>query len=223
MARISQQGARMIFDNAEILLQRNRVEYDPTRLTQGYIRSEAALNIVNGSFHIPILANDMQNGNSFNTEQRLALQDAFVVAEIGIFFAKPSGAAATNFKLVTFDDLSVFSTANTATSLLTAYNGNLQVSINNNVVIPTWDIARHYESPMTQGGVGITAQTVFPVSQNRLSEQGFYPVEPNLVLNGAGNINVTAIFPSSLAAVEANQRIVVIFRGIKAQNVTSVN
>ena len=89
-------------------------------------------------------------------------------------------------------------------------------------VMPRYDILRSYFVPQTQGNVGITAQTVFPIDQIDAGENGFYPIEPNLLLNGGANIVASIILPAAFATVQANSRIVAIFRTILCQNVTSV-
>jgi hypothetical protein len=102
------------------------------------------------------------------------------------------------------------------------YNGFLSIQVNNQNVLPSYDIRRSYYVPQTQGGVGITAQTVFPVDQFDAADNGFYPIEPNLLLNGGANIVASIVLPAAIATVKANSRIVAIFRTILCQNVTSV-
>jgi hypothetical protein len=70
--------------------------------------------------------------------------------------------------------------------------------------------------------VGITAQTVFGKDSNDGSANGFYPTEPNFILNGAANIQAFITLPAAMSSVVSNSRIVVIWRGIKLQNVTSI-
>lgn len=226
MSRVSQQNSRLVYDNAVRLLRKNNINFDEARLTQGIIRGEVLANTTSASYHIPVLINDTQNGTAsgFNTEVRLALQDAFVVSEIYIGWGVPANATDTKFIPGAFDDVSVLTTAGAAAAIRTLYNGTMQISINNNVVVPSWDILRHYNAPITQGGVGITAQTVFPVSQQRGAEDGFYPMEPNVVLSGAGNIDLRLNLPAAIGTLQAGgfQRLIVMLRGVKAQNVTSV-
>jgi hypothetical protein len=52
-----------------------------------------------------------------------------------------------------------------ADAALTLYNGFFTMQVNNQNIVPAWDILRSYFVPQTQGGVGITAQTVFPIDQ----------------------------------------------------------
>ena len=136
--------------------------------------------------------------------------------------AAPSSSTAVNFPLLTYPNSTTFSTSGAASAALALYNGSLNITINNQQILPTWDIYRHYWVGQTQNGVGVTAETVFPIDQNDGSASGFYAVEPNILLNGAANIQATISLPGAISTVQANSRIVVIYRGIKAQNVTSV-
>ena len=87
--------------------------------------------------------------------------------------------------------------------------------------MPNWDLFKHYNAPETQQTQALGVAS--PADQVRGSFDGFYPVEPNIVLIGSKN-NVIAInLPAGLATVQANSRIVVIARGITAQNSTVVS
>jgi hypothetical protein len=143
-----------------------------------------------------------------------------VVNEIGIFIAAPSSATDATYLLYSNANAGVFTTSAGAASTL--WNSFFNVSVNNQVVIPNWDVYRHYFVPFAQNGVGVTAQTIFPRDSQDGSQSGFYPTEPNFILNGAANIQAFITLPAAMATVVANSRIVVIWRGIKLQNVTSV-
>jgi hypothetical protein len=224
MSRISQQNARLVYQNAVNMLKVNKIGVDPARLTQGTLRGEVLATTTTANYHIPVLSNDQVNGvGAYNTEIRLALQDAFVVSDIYIGYGVPTSSTDNAFKLGTFDDASILTTANSPRAIINMYNGYMQVNFNNNTVLPNWDIYRHYIAPFTQGLVGVTAQTVFNVTQMRGAEDGFFPVEPNLVFNGAGNIDVRLVLPSAISTLTPLTRLIVIFRGVKAQNVTTIN
>ena len=216
----SQIGARLVFENAKKFAAEQGYNVSQAICTQSFVRSEVALSTSNTNYRIPVLANDNAAGNPFNTEFRLQLQDVMVVNEIGIFAAAPASATAATFLLYTNPNATVF--AANAGPLTTMWNSYLNVSVNNQVVIPNWDVYRHYFVPFTQTGVGITAQTVFGVDSNDGAQNGFYPTEPNFILNGAANIQAFITLPAAMSSVTANSRIVVIWRGIKLQNVTSV-
>jgi hypothetical protein len=94
--------------------------------------------------------------------------------------------------------------------------------VNNNNIVPAWDVARCRVVNNTQGGVGVNAQTVFPQSQIDLSSDGFYPVEPNIIVGGGKNNVFSLNLPAAISTIQANSRIVIIMRGILAQNSTNV-
>jgi hypothetical protein len=216
----SQMGQRMIFENAKSLVRGLGYGVDQAVLTQSYLRSEAALSTSVANYHIPVLVNDTQNGSVRVNEKRLNLQDIFVASEIAVLIGVGSSTS-TTAALYTYPNGVIFTSA-TDTDLLAIYNGSLNLTINNQQVLPAWDVYRHYYVPQTQGGVGITAQTIFPVDQNDASSNGFYPVEPGIVMNGAANINFQLTANGAPATILANSFICVIQRGILLQNVTTV-
>ena len=216
----SQMGQRMVFENAKALVRGLGYSVDQAVLTQSYLRSEVALSTSIANYHLPVLVNDTQNGASRINERRLNLQDIFVTSEIAVLIGVGAGTS-TKAALYTYPNGTIFTTA-TDDDLLSIYNGSLNLTINNSQVLPAWDVYRHYCVPQTQGGVGITAQTIFPVDQNDGAADGFYPVEPGIVFNGAANINFQLTANGAPASVLANSFICVIQRGILLQNVTTV-
>ena len=216
----SQMGQRMVFENAKALVRGLGYSVDQAVLTQSYLRSEVALSTSIANYHLPVLVNDTQNGAVRVNEKRLNLQDIFVASEIAVLIGVGSSTS-TKAALYTYPNGTIFTTA-TDDDLLSIYNGSLNLTINNSQVLPAWDVYRHYSVPQTQGGVGITAQTIFPVDQNNGAADGFYPVEPGIVFNGAANINFQLTANGAPASVLANSFICVIQRGILLQNVTTV-
>lgn len=216
----TQMGQRMVFENAKALVRGLGYGVEQAVLTQSYLRSEVALSTSIANYHIPVLVNDTQNAAVRVNEKRLNLQDIFVASEIAVLIGVGAGTS-TSAALYTYPNGVIFTSA-TDTDLLSIYNGSLNLTINNQQVLPAWDVYRHYCVPQTQGGVGITAQTIFPVDQNNASEDGFYPVEPGIVMNGAANINFQLTANGAPATILANSFICVIQRGILLQNVTTV-
>ncbi len=216
----SQMGQRMIFENAKSLVRGLGYGVEQAVLTQSYLRSEVALATSSANYHIPVLVNDTQNGSVRVNEKRLNLQDIFVASEIAVLIGV-GAATSTTAALYTYPNQTIFTSA-TDTDLLSIYNGSLNLTINNQQVLPAWDVYRHYYVPQTQGGFGITSQTTFPVDQNDGSCYGFYPVEPGIVMNGAANINFQLTANGAPASILANSFIAVIQRGILLQNVTTV-
>ena len=213
-------GQRMVFENAKALVRGLGYSVDQAVLTQSYLRSEVALSTSIANYHLPVLVNDTQNGAVRVNEKRLNLQDIFVASEIAVLIGVGSSTS-TKAALYTYPNGVIFTSA-TDEDLLSIYNGSLNLTINNSQVLPAWDVYRHYCVPQTQGGVGITAQTIFPVDQNDGAADGFYPVEPGIVFNGAANINFQLTANGAPATILANSFICVIQRGILLQNVTTV-
>ena len=221
-------NARLVFENAKNLLNQlaPQMGYNvkAAKLTQGVIRSEILLNTTNASFKIATLVNDANNaGVIFNTEIRLALQDWFITSSNGIFLAVPTSLTDGSFQYNTFPNPFAF-TGGTAPAAYAMYNGYLTLQIDGTLVVPQWDIARHLVIPNQQN----VANAYYSVSNQQLQSEisgqnsGFYPVEPNWIFNGAANLDFQLKMPQAMASVQANSRIVIIQRGVKAQNVTSV-
>ena len=216
-------SARLTFENAKNFVQSQGYDVSQAVLTQSYVRSEVAISSSVTNYRLPIVVTDTTNGAAFNTERRVNLQDVHVVSSLFIGLAAPSSSTDAAFQVLSYPSTGTnqFSAAQ-ADAALTLYNGFFTMQVNNQNIVPAYDILRSYYVPQTQGGVGITAQTVFPVDQWDAGDNGFYPIEPNVLLNGGANIVANIVLPAAISSVKADSRIVAIFRTILCQNVTSV-
>jgi len=209
------------------LAQRGEIKnFSETLLVPHTLRSEVQMTAAATSFHVPILVNDNITGNAFNTENRLSLQDVFVVTAIGVFVAKPASSTDTNYDIFNYADPTVFTTANVASSIKGFYkNAFLRYANNNRTVLPYWDLNRHYNAPITQTQTapGYAANTQPVVASQNGSVDGFYPVQPGIVYNGGGNIDCNVILKGNLTAVESTQRLIVVHRGILLQNASGIS
>lgn len=213
-------AARMVYDNAKKALYRAfgnnpSLNIEQFKMTQSFIRLEQLAVVGQTNYTFPVQVNQ---GTAFNTEQRLNLQDSFVISSIGAFIALPSGSTDATFRLQT--NASPFIFTNFA-PFRTFYNGKLAISVNNNTILPAWDLNRHYYSPETQQTAAFGAAS--PIDQNRGAEDGFYACEPNIVLVGSKNYQINVQLPAGFSAVDANSRLVLLFRGVLAQNSTVVS
>jgi hypothetical protein len=216
-------NSRLVYENAKKNLIDAGVNVATAKLTQSFLRLENTLTTTATKFVFPVLNNQNNaSGTIFNTEQRLNQQDSFVAAMWGVFLSKPSSATDATFILHTYPNAQVFTTAGTAAAAETIYNSFFQLAVNNDIILPAWDASRHRLVAQSQNGVGVTAQTIFPIDQIDLGSDGFYPVEPNLVFIGSKNNVLTLLMPAALAAVETFERISVIYRGVLAQNSTII-
>jgi hypothetical protein len=211
-----------VFDNAKALVSNAGFNVNQAVLSQSYIRSEVAMSTSTTSYHVPVLINDTQNGSSFATENRLQLQDAFVVSKIGVFVAIPASSSTTAFQYYTYPNAQAFTTAGAAAALYNLYNGSMSITVNNRQIVPSWDLYKHLYVPQTQQASSTGTNT--SIDQNDASEFGYYPVEPNIVLVGSKNNQISLNLPAAIGTLQATTapRIIVIFNGILAQNVTPV-
>ena len=219
----SQIGTRLAFEKAKKGIEAAGFSLNRAVLSQSYLRSELALSTSKTQYQFPILINDSSQG-TFNTSFLLNLQDCFYISAIGVYFAKPSSSTDTTFQLVTYPNASIFSTANTASSLFSFYNGNMQMTINNRQVVSGIDIYRFYNVPQVQttANADYTSSGIAYKDQQDGSQSALYPIEPGIVLSGSKQNVITINLPAALAAVETNSRVVLYMTGHLGQNVTSV-
>lgn len=221
---MSTTGLRLVYANAKNTLMRHNINPAKAVLSQSYLRFEAALTTTTTQYNLDVLVNDNLNANNV-TQNKLNLQDAFICSQIGIFIgipAAPAGIAQGQVKLYSYPDRSVFTPA-IATNLETLYNGFLSLTVNQRVIVPSWDLYRHYCAPVMQTGFTPTAVTPTEIDNSTdFSSNGFVNVEPNMVFVGSKKNQLTVTLPQALVAVPTNARLVIICRGLLAQNSTSV-
>lgn len=214
-------AGRMIYDNAKKALYRAFAGTNPNlnieqfKLTQSFIRLEQNIAVGTTNYNFPLLSNQAA---ATNTEQRLNLQDSFVISEIGMYLALPTSATDATYRLTT--NASPFIFTQFAQNRI-FYNGKLTISVNNNTILPAWDLQRHYYSPETQQTAAFGAAS--PIDQLRSEVDGMYACEPNIVLVGSKNYQIGIQLPAGLTAIDANSRVILMFRGILAQNSTVVS
>jgi len=222
----NQIAARMTFENARALAASQGFGLQAAKCTQSFIRTEVAVSTSTAQYQLPILvsaANSSTNASRV-LNKFLNLQDLFYVSEIG-FFLTVASSTAVNGKLYTYPNKVAFSTGSTA--LNAVYNGQLSITINNEQVLPAWDVNRSFVVNQTQENTNFNSATAtspaqYTIDQANLSCDGFYPCEPGIILNGAANIQATLTLPGAVSTVDSNTAIVTIFRGILIQNATTV-
>lgn len=215
----SSANSRLVYDNAvKMLLETTGVSLQNAKLTQSFLRTENQLVVNKTQFKFPVLSNqNNESGTIFNTEQRMVQQDSFVAALWGVFLSNPASNVDAAAKLCAYPNPIVFSAA-AAAAAETIYNSIFTLAVNNDIILPVWDVSRHREVPETQQTAAFGAGS--PVDQIDLSSTGFFPIEPNIVFIGSKNSVLNLILPAALATVDSFERISVIFRGVLAQNST---
>lgn len=222
-------AARLIFQNSVKAVQKafrkeiaeKKVDIRQFKLTQSYLRLETLCVAAQNSFTFNILQSNQQ-GTQFSSENRLTLQDSFVISEVGFFLGFPATSAITDtaFPLITYPNPAVIG-ANTD-PYFTAYAGQMTITVNRNVLLPSWDLQRHYYAPETQQTAALGAGS--PRDENRGLCDGFYPMEPNIVAIGSKNTQIQLLLPNpGMTAIATNSRFILILRGVLAQNSTVVS
>lgn len=213
-------AARMNYENAMLSLQQafadNPGALKDTRPCQSYLRTELALNVNSTTYDFNLLVNE-NNPQPFNTEKRLALQNSFVASEMGIFLAGPASATDTTFNWLTYAN---FVDLTNSAAMNAFYNGSLNITINNIRYMDGWDIMRHKYVGEAQQTAALGAGS--PNDQFDGHQSGFYPLEPNVVFIGSKDNRIQIKLPLALTAVDEFSRVILVFRGILAQNSTSV-
>jgi hypothetical protein len=188
------------------------------RLSQSVVRLEQPCVATSSTYTFPVLTNIQNQAQAFNTEIRLNIQDSFVPTHVGFFLALPSGQNDTTFKLMTYPNPFILTNA---VQMQAYYNGTLAIMVNNNQYTQNWDLWRHWQTNQTQQTAALGAGS--PEDQFNGADDGFYPMQPFILLIGSQNIKITITVPVSPTAVDANSRLVLMLRGILAQNSTVVN
>jgi len=212
----TQGGARLVYKNAQDALVRAGVNPQSAVLSQSYLRFENTLSTTKTSYDFGVLNNQSISGSTqFPTEQRLNLQDAFYISEIMVYIGKASSTTDATYVLKTYPSGQVFTTG--ATSLYGLYNGILSLTVNNRQIVPASDLTKFLQIPQTQQ----TGAANSPADQ--FDGAWANVVEPNLVLIGSKNSLFNITIPTAFATLDANTRVVILCRGVLAQNVTVVS
>lgn len=227
-ARMSFDIARQLLFNAWIATFKGDIAacwnwVNGRKLSQGEIRLETGLTTASTIFTFGVNENQKNSSNiTYNTEKRLPLQDSLIASEYGVFVAQPGAVDDTQFELRTYGNTTDFTAAQVAAINGTFYtNGSLELKVNNDVIIPFRQLFNHWYRPQTQQTAALGAGS--PQDQIRGAEDGMITYEPNILFIGTKNYVPAIILPGALAAAGTFQRAVLIFRGVYAQNSTSVN
>jgi len=223
---MSQLNQRLVYRNAVKSMINAGVDPRQAILSQSYLRLERTLQTTVTNYQFGITVNDSPAGSTItSTENRLNLQDSFFVGSISMFTSLTTNSTDSNMVLDSYPNATKYSTSGAAAALYNLYNGSFSLTVNNRVITPSWNAYQHLYVPQTQNGTGVTAQTVFPIDQFEGSTSASLAVEPNWVLIGSKNNNFTLNLPSAVGTLQASKttRVVIILRGVLAQNSTIVS
>jgi hypothetical protein len=194
-----------------------------SKFSQSEIRLETVLNAVSTNFKFGLTPNQQNSaGIPFNTEKRLEMQDTLLCNEYGIFIGQPASNTDTVWQLRTNPNTQDFAAADVTALRTTFYShGFLRITCNNDVIVPYRGLFNHLYYPQTQETAPLGAAA--PNDQVRGAEDGLITDEPNILLIGSKGYIPEIILPIALASAAAFMRVVIIFKGILAQNSTPVS
>ncbi len=185
------------------------------KLTQSDLQLEQAQSATSNNYLFPVMVNIQNAGIAQNnTEIRLKNQDTFLPQYIGFFLGYPSSALDTTWRPKTYPPTS-------SANFLQAeafYQGVINIRVNNTNYITNWKTSRHLLVPQTQSTAPVGAGS--PEDQFDGGEYGFYPMQPYVIISGSSNMEIQIFLPVPPTAVDANSRLVLVFRGIIAYNST---
>lgn len=193
------------------------------KMSQGDIRLEVQLNIINNVFKFALTNNQSNSSNViFNTERRLELQDSLIASEIGFYVGQPVSQIDTTWDLKTYGNTQTFGAVDAGIIDSTLYShGFLSCKVNNDVILPYRGLENFLYRPQTQQTAALGAGA--PKDQLRLAEDGLITLEPNILLIGSKGYVFEITLPANLAGTFTFTRAVLIFKGILAQNSTVVS
>ena len=221
---MSQINARLVYKNAVRSMVKAGVDPSKAILSQSYLRFERIASTSVTNYQFGVLLNDVPQGSTVRPlENRLQLQDAFYCSQIQFFIALADSATATDYQNSTYPNPNIFTGAGVAQGLYNAYNGALSLTVNNRQICVAWDLVRHLEKNQTQQNATLTSG----VNQDQFSGgySASFVAEPNWVLIGSKNNQLSIQLPSAITALTAGKTTVlaIVMRGVLAQNCTVVS
>lgn len=201
------------------------------KVTQGYIASIVNLQ---GSFNTISFNLLVNQGTIRATENRLNITDLFTMTHWGLFLMKAgTTVTATDAEIAvaqpqSFENPGIFTAANEAANLGSIYRGNIQVKVDNDVIIDSYDTSRFRRVGEAQQALNIsTAATLnsYFRSEQQGPNYGFSEVDPEVTFNGVGKNEVVLNLPAnlSLAGTTSTNFLVLVCRGLLWQNASKLN
>lgn len=169
----------------------------------GYIRAEAVLGVQN-SLQFEIGDKNFPGQAIQGVENRLRNNDAFYPTHFSVMFydflTANGSAARAAARLQTFPNLDVFG-LNTP-SVITAYNGNLSLRVNDTVYMDSLDMTRFMRASVAQEGMAISSVAttgVMDTSEWNQNDMFAHVVDPLVRLNGQFSNQFTLRLPGNVS------------------------
>lgn len=215
---------------SKYVVNREEPGFKKIKLTRSYLRTEILLNPALTSYNFQLLTNQVAPGSTGvnPTEQRLKQQDVFFCHRLGFYIycaATAYGNTIYRFQMMTFPNPTLYGSGLQLEQMMGLWtSGQLQVTVNNDVLTPAWDLLQHMivNQSMTSA---IYQPTSNYFNQNDYTKDGLVVVEPNWVLNGGNDNEYVITYPQSISTMGIGTYqfwLTLKFEGFLAQNCSSI-
>lgn len=192
-------------------------------LSESFLRLESLLTTQN-----TISFNVQQNlGTVIPTENRLSLNDAFIITHIGLFVKKVAVATPTavnhaNADLYPYANPSIFDGSAGDANIPAIYNSKLSLSVNQTKFIPGMNTYSFRRVPNAQKGAPTAAGPLVTPTDERPNSLFGYVETDLIVLTGSQTIDINISLPTgfsgSFTETNENNYAVLMVAGYLAQN-----
>jgi len=187
-------------------------------LTESSLRLEQPVNATTTLYTFPVLQGEVAQGANtvFATETRLQTNDNFHIREFAILLIQLTATTDTNGRLKTYPNEVELGAAN-VNDYFNIYNGILNINVNQVDILTNYDVVKHQFIPQTQR-LSVAANS--NRDQVDFQYNSFVTLKPSLMLSGAYTNRITLQLPGAVTSAIAGNltRMVLLFRGIRAQN-----
>lgn len=170
-------------------------------LSESFLRFETILNTQN-----KIVFNVKENtGTTIPTENRLGLNDAFIITHMALMVKKtatttPTSADHANADLFPYVNPAAFPGVAGDRNLKSIYNSSLSLSVNNNTQIPAMNTYSFRRVPTSQFGAPIAVGPLLMPSDERQNSLYGYVETDLILLRGSQQIDLNIELPTGWAS-----------------------
>jgi hypothetical protein len=218
--------ARLVYKTGCDIVLKAELTLATTKLTQSTLRFEQQLVLGRTQYTFGVLTSDLGSNNSqpTNTEVRLRQQDSFITSNLAFRLAEPLTATDTTYVDCTYPSPAIFVAAGEAAALEALYKGQIKITVNGDVVVPTLHTGRFRFVPATQKVTAAANQNGIAYDASDAATDGIMICEPNIIWIGSkGNI-FEVMYPVGVTVIAAAGFTRMLFecRGLLAQNSTII-
>lgn len=204
------------------------------RLTQSSLILMQAIVGTTTTYTFPVLTTET-NPVPFPEEIRLNTNDEFVAYEVGYYLAgdMTTGDPAV-FRSKYFSTYAPIELNSTFLNCRDYANGTLKILVNNISRLEKWDLKKHEFVQRTQFQNSQVGQPFATQPSIDFSDDGMFPMQPMLTLSGGKKNEVTIVLnrailptgagnftgPDAVAITVSLKQLLMMFRGLLAQNAT---